>query len=97
MSDKLLPSEYEVLRRATRNASIVVVVGHAAMWTGNSPGNMAISERRAQLSREYLVAKGFRGDISAVGVGAMAPLTRVLTESAQSSNRRVRVYVIASE
>jgi outer membrane protein OmpA-like peptidoglycan-associated protein len=97
LSDKLLPAEYEKLRQSVKKATSIVIVGHSAMWTGNSPGNIAISERRARHIHEYLVARGFRGEASVVGVGALAPMTRVMTESAQSMNRRVRIYIIASE
>lgn len=94
LSDELSPQQNDSLYQEVKNAYAALVVGHTAIFSGNSSGNISLSERRAWNMRKYLVLRGMEGGIASVGIGARAPINTVLTEKAQSTNRRVTLYYI---
>ena len=78
--------------RAARN---VLIAGHAALFAGEVYWNPGISLQRANSVKRMLVAKGVKGNTTAVGLGARVPLSYQLVESEQSVNRRAMVYLFS--
>lgn len=76
----------------------VVVRGHTDS-TGSATANQAVSEKRAQKVREYLVA--YRNltpsRITAEGVGPAQPAATNASEAGRVLNRRVEVMVLMGE
>ena len=63
---------------------------------GGEKYNQALSERRAQAVKKYLVDKGEKGDrITAVGKGESNPIGDNKTKKGQFQNRRVEVLIIS--
>ena len=63
---------------------------------GSDKYNQALSERRAQAVKKYLVDKGEKGDrITAVGKGEADPIGDNKTKQGQFQNRRVEVLIIS--
>jgi outer membrane protein OmpA-like peptidoglycan-associated protein len=74
----------------------VVVEGHTDN-TGKSDKNMALSEKRAQAVRDYLVSKGVPEDrITASGKGASEPVATNKTVAGRQANRRVELVITRS-
>ena len=62
---------------------------------GSDKYNLALSERRAQAVKKYLVDKGERADrITAEGKGEAYPIADNKTEKGRFENRRVEVLII---
>jgi outer membrane protein OmpA-like peptidoglycan-associated protein len=75
----------------------VLVVGHTDS-TGEADYNQALSERRADAARNFLVGAGLEpGRVTAMGRGEMEPITSNDTEAGRQDNRRVEVAIFASE
>lgn len=71
------------------NAATVVLEGHADE-RGTEEYNLALSERRAQAARSYLVNKGVpSGKLETVGYGEARPAVDGSNERAWGKNRRV--------
>ena len=79
---------------AASGARSVMVVGHSALLTGNTPENRVLSAKRADRVAALLRKDARAGEVVSVAIGADAPVTRALTESMQSRNRRVTVYFV---
>ena len=63
---------------------------------GSDKYNLALSERRAQAVKKYLVDKGEKGDrITATGKGKANPVGDNKTKQGQFQNRRVEVLIIS--
>ena len=75
----------------------VLIVGHTDD-VGSDQYNMGLSLRRAESSKNYLVARGIQpGRIRTSGRGEMEPIASNADESGRSRNRRVEVAIFASE
>jgi outer membrane protein OmpA-like peptidoglycan-associated protein len=71
--------------------AIVEVSGHTDT-TGSASYNLALSEKRANAVRDYLISKGIDGDrLRAKGYGETSPIAEGNTEDAHAQNRRVEV------
>jgi outer membrane protein OmpA-like peptidoglycan-associated protein len=71
----------------------ISVEGHTDA-TGKSEKNMAISEKRAQAVRDYLVSKGVPEDrITASGKGDAEPVATNKTAAGRQQNRRVELVI----
>jgi outer membrane protein OmpA-like peptidoglycan-associated protein len=61
---------------------------------GSDDLNQALSERRAETVRNFLIAQGLPGDhINAVGLGASSPVADNTTAEGRADNRRVEIVV----
>lgn len=80
----------EVLRSKRGSAGRQVkIVGHADA-SGSQAGNLALSQRRAESVRSYLVQKGADGGmLEAVGLGSSDPKNK--SDPYSSENRRVEI------
>ena len=75
----------------------VLVVGHTDS-TGEDAYNQALSERRADSARTFLIGAGLSGDrVRAVGRGEMEPIATNDTAEGRQQNRRVEVAIFADE
>ena len=75
----------------------VLVVGHTDS-TGEDAYNQALSERRADAARSFLVNSGLEsGRVTAMGRGESEPITTNDTAEGRQANRRVEVAIFASE
>ena len=74
----------------------VELVGHTDA-TGGAATNMALSKARAQSVRQALVAAGVPGgQMTADGVGYLAPRASSLTDAGRAQNRRVEVVLTST-
>ena len=78
---------------------MINVIGHSDR-IGNDKANLALSTRRAEAVRDYLVARGVQaGLITAVGRGSIEPVVECTAERGEAlvaclaPNRRVEVRV----
>ena len=77
----------------TNNTTTVRIVGHTDN-TGSDAINYPLSQRRADSTKNYLVAKGVNaGRISTEGKGSVQPVASNATEAGRAQNRRVEVFV----
>ena len=76
----------------------IVLVGHTDA-EGALAGNIALSKRRAQSVADFLVGSlgADRAQISAEGVGYLAPLASNLTDDGREKNRRVEVILTSTQ
>jgi len=75
----------------------VLVVGHTDS-TGEEAYNQALSERRADSARTFLLGAGIEsGRVRAVGRGELEPIATNDTADGRQQNRRVEVAIFASE
>lgn len=74
---------------------LVLVEGHADQ-RGTTDYNMALSDRRAKASMNYLVSRGVRANrITMIGYGEERPVCAEANEQCWSQNRRVHFMVKA--
>jgi outer membrane protein OmpA-like peptidoglycan-associated protein len=77
--------EYMTARASTR----IEISGHTDN-VGNPNTNMALSERRAETVREYLISRGVDGSrIEAVGYGDTLPIAPNASDEGRQRNRRI--------
>jgi outer membrane protein OmpA-like peptidoglycan-associated protein len=75
----------------------VLVVGHTDS-TGEEAYNQALSERRADSARTYLLGAGLESArVQAIGRGELEPVATNDTAAGRQENRRVEVAIFASE
>lgn len=75
----------------------VLVVGHTDS-RGSDSYNQALSERRAESAKLYLVRQGIEPSrIEAMGRGEAEPVATNETDAGRQENRRVEVAIFASE
>lgn len=75
----------------------IALVGHTDA-SGSLPGNIALSEARAQAVRKVLISLGVAADrIEAKGVGYLAPRASNLTPEGRMQNRRVEVMITSTQ
>lgn len=73
-----------------RNA---VIEGHTDN-VGNAQYNQGLSQRRAEVVRQYLMARGIASErLSAAGIGQARPLADNRSESGRQRNRRVEIII----
>ena len=71
----------------------IVVFGHTDAH-GKSAFNQALSQRRADAVREYLVSAGIEpGSIQAVGKGELEPIANNGSAEGRANNRRVEIVI----
>lgn len=80
--------------KSVKNARAVLVVGHAAILTGNTMQNRILSVKRAQNVANAIRKSNGAARVESVGVGGDVPVSRLLNESRQSHNRRAVVYYV---
>ena len=75
----------------------IALVGHTDA-SGSLPGNIALSEARAQAVRKVLISLGVAANrIEAKGVGYLAPRASNLTPEGRMQNRRVEVMITSTQ
>lgn len=75
----------------------IQVEGHTDA-IGNNTTNLALSQKRAEAVRDYLVQNGLSPEkVSAVGYGEERPITHNDTPEARAKNRRIEFVVIQEE
>lgn len=75
----------------------VLVVGHTDS-RGDAAYNQALSERRADAARNYLVGAGLEAArVQALGRGEEEPVATNDTDAGRQENRRVEIAIFASE
>lgn len=101
-SAELRPGDYASLSAlgdwlAANPAVRVTVVGHTDA-TGSLAANLSLSLRRAQSVRDWIAARHAlpAGQLSAEGIGYLAPRATNQTAEGQSRNRRVEVIVTST-
>ena len=73
----------------------ITFVGHTDA-TGSLEANVALSRRRAEAARAYVIARGVpASQVAADGVGFLSPRTTNLTEAGREANRRVEAVLIS--
>jgi outer membrane protein OmpA-like peptidoglycan-associated protein len=88
-------STLDGLGRVLRNqyGHAIIVQGYTDS-SGTAAANDALSLRRAEAVREYLVAGGIVSDrIQAVGLGARKPVAENGTPDGRASNRRIEIVI----
>jgi OOP family OmpA-OmpF porin len=74
-----------------RKSAVVEIAGHTDN-VGNAKTNKALSTKRAQACRDYLISKGIEGNrITAVGYGGARPTVPNDTDENRQKNRRIEV------
>ena len=77
----------------TNKTTVVHIVGHTDN-TGSDAINYPLSQRRADSTKNYLVAKGVSSNrFTTVGKGSTQPITSNATEAGRAQNRRVEIFV----
>lgn len=75
----------------------VLAVGHTDS-TGEEAYNQALSERRSDAARTFMVGAGLEASrIRALGRGEVEPIATNDTDSGRQANRRVEIAIFASE
>lgn len=75
----------------------IMVAGHTDS-VGTETYNEALSLRRAEGARNYLVSRGIASaNVTTVGLGEIEPVASNETEAGRQQNRRVEVAIYASE
>jgi outer membrane protein OmpA-like peptidoglycan-associated protein len=98
----LRPEDRELLSRIagiilTSHDYTISVNGHTDD-VGSDAYNQALSERRAQAVRDYLVKAGLPAQILTVqGYGKSLPLVRGTSEAARAKNRRVELGLVNTQ
>lgn len=84
------------LTRQARKAQGVIVIGHTALFSGNSRANQKLSDARANYVRTHFINQKVRPAVILFdGVAAQQPIRKTLTEKDQRINRRVEVYLLS--
>jgi OOP family OmpA-OmpF porin len=91
---------FSLLRKISQASDIflnasMIVEGHTDS-TGSETANLALSERRANSVRDYLLADTVLGasQIKAVGYGETRPIANNETAAGRANNRRIDVVII---
>ena len=96
---ELLPAAQTKLQEVARaltqqdKDSKILIEGHTDSQ-GADDMNMALSQRRAESVKNYLVSQGMAADrITAVGVGKQRPIADNASPEGRANNRRVEIIV----
>lgn len=90
-STVLTPAAKALLDRAADHLGdgVIEVAGHTS-GLGDETADQHLSDRRAQIVRQYLIAHGVAAErLSAVGYGKSEPVDSNATEEGRAHNRRV--------
>ena len=80
-----------------RKSAAVEISGHTDD-VGNAKKNKALSLKRAQACRDYLISKGIEGSrITAVGLGGERPTVPNTTDENRQLNRRIEVVELPAK
>jgi outer membrane protein OmpA-like peptidoglycan-associated protein len=80
-----------------RKSAVVEISGHTDT-TGNAKTNKALSLKRAQACRDYLISNGIEGKrITAVGYGGERPTVPNDTDENRQKNRRIEVVEVSTK
>lgn len=99
---ELKPAAKEQLKKIAvvlknHDSNLILVHGHADN-RGSADANLKLSQKRALAVKDYLVAKGVRGEIiQAEGKGSSEPVASNDTEAGRAKNRRVEIIIGADE
>ncbi len=75
----------------------ITFVGHTDA-TGSLEANVALSRRRAEAARAYVIAQGVPADqVASDGVGYLSPRTTNLTAEGRDANRRVEAVLVSTQ
>ena len=86
-----------IARQLTGDSAIKVAVEGHTDSTGSAEKNKALSEKRAQAVRDYLVSKGVpEAQITAEGKGESEPIATNKTVAGRQQNRRVELVITRS-
>jgi outer membrane protein OmpA-like peptidoglycan-associated protein len=100
-SDQILPAGRENLRQLAQSlqkypGTDVLIVGHTDN-VGSDQYNLALSQRRADAARNYLISLGVpAARVRTEGRGESEPVASNETEAGRQQNRRVEVAIFAS-
>lgn len=100
-SSQLTAESYETLASLSEYLQsyperTIALVGHTDA-EGTLEGNVALSRKRAQAARAWLIARGIpKTQVEADGVGYLAPIASNLTEEGRTKNRRVEVILTST-
>jgi len=86
-------AQVQKIAKAAKNASRVVVIGHAASLTNIAQFRFAISRERAAAVKAALIKAGVTATIEIVAQSDNQPVKTAKTASAQGNNRRADVYI----
>jgi len=86
-------AQVQKIAKAAKNASRVVVIGHAASLTNIAQFRFAISRERAATVKAALIKAGVTATIEIVAQSDNQPVKTAKTASAQGNNRRADVYI----
>lgn len=98
-SDELDASSNESLDQAVKTLQTnpdvrVIVAGHTDS-RGDARYNLALSEKRARIVRDYLIARGVESSrLSARGYGETEPVASNETATGRAMNRRVELRIL---
>jgi len=85
-----------VSKLAGVNLEVIVAVGHTD-WIGTEAYNLALSKRRSDAIKQYLVSKGVEANrIYTEGKGESQPVADNRTAEGRQKNRRVEIEVIGT-
>lgn len=85
-----------VSKLAGVNLEVIVAVGHTD-WIGTEAYNLALSKRRSDAIKQYLVSKGVEANrIYTEGKGESQPVADNRTAEGRAKNRRVEIEVIGT-
>jgi len=77
-----------------KNADVKSLLKGHTDNTGNAEANLALSDRRATVVREYLVKGGIAADrLASSGYGQYVPVADNATEDGRLANRRTELFV----
>ena len=95
-SAKVSLAEFAEVLKATPDAD-VAILGHTDN-VGTEKANQSVSEKRAKAVASYLTEQGVEGQIKDVlGMSYTQPVASNDTEEGKAQNRRVEVYMYASQ
>ena len=89
-----IPALDEVAKKLTLRRERILIVGHTAD-VGGDPGQIRLSEERADAIREQLMNRGISGRrLMTVGYGGSRPVGDNATAEGRAANRRVEFLVV---
>ncbi len=78
------------------NLEVIIAVGHTDN-IGSAAYNQALSERRANAVKEYLVSKGIeKNRVYTEGKGMKSPIASNSTAEGRAKNRRTEIEVVGT-